>query len=269
MIELVYERRGRGEPLVLLHGIGHRWQAWEPVFDRLAEHHDVLAVDLPGFGASPALPPDLPYDMPHAVRALAELFAALGVSRPHVAGNSLGGALTLELASQGLARSATALAPAGFWTARDRAWALRVLRSVRRLGHAPQPLRKLMVSTRAARVVSGSVLFGRPSLTDAQVLLGDLASMVSSTGFDRVAESGADYFFAAPAPVVPTTVAWGSRDRVLWPRQARRAAELLPAASHVSLPRCGHVPMNDDPDLVARTILATCARARAEGEAAA
>ena len=269
MIELVYERRGRGEPLVLLHGIGHRWQAWEPVLDRLAEHHDVIALDLPGFGASPALPPDLPYDMPHAVAALAEVFAALGVSRPHLAGNSLGGTLTLELASQGLARSATALAPAGFWTARDRSWALNVLKMVRRLGNAPEPVRRLMVGSRAARTVSGSVLFGRPSLTDAQVMLADMASMVASTGFDAVAESGSAYVFAAPAPVVPTTVAWGSRDRILWPRQARRAAELLPAAEHVSLPRCGHVPMNDDPDLVAGTILATCARARAAGEAAA
>src|SRR5690606_22195568 len=36
-----YERRGRGEPLVLLHGIGHRWQAWLPVLDDLARHHEV------------------------------------------------------------------------------------------------------------------------------------------------------------------------------------------------------------------------------------
>lgn len=269
MIELVHERRGRGEPLVLVHGIGHRWQAWEPVLDRLAEHHEVIAVDLPGFGASPELPPDLPYDIPHAVEALISGFAAMGIDSPHVAGNSLGGTLALELASRGLVRSATALAPAGFWTARDRAWALNVLRTVRRLGGAPEPLRRLMVSSRAARVLSGSVLFGRPSLTDAQVLLADLASMVASTGFDPVAASGADYVFAAPAPVVPTTVAWGTRDRILWPRQARKAAELLPAAVHVSLPRCGHVPMNDDPDLVTRTILATCARSTAAGGAAA
>lgn len=269
MIEYVYERRGDGEPLVLLHGIGHRWQAWEPVLDRLAEHHDVIALDLPGFGASPALPPGESYDMPNAVRRLTELFAELDISRPHLAGNSLGGALTLELAARGQARSATAFAPAGFWTARDRAWALRVLTLVRGVGRAPEPVRRLMVGTRAARVISGSVLFGKPSHTDAQVLLGDLASMVASTGFDRVAESGRDYFFAAPAPTVPTTVAWGTRDRILWPRQARKAAELLTGARHVSLPGCGHVPMNDDPDLVATTILETCARARAGGEAAA
>ena len=267
-IELVYERRGRGEPLVLLHGIGHRWQAWEPVLDRLAEHHDVIAVDLPGFGSSPSLPPEIPYDIPNAVRAFAETFERLGIGTPHIAGNSLGGTLALELASRGLVRSATALAPAGFWTPRDRAWALRVLRTVRRSAGAPEPVRRMMVGSRAARLVSSSVLFGRPSLLDAQAVLADLASMAASPGFDAVAASGREYVYAASPPTVPVTVAWGSRDRILWPRQARRAAELLPAATHVALPRCGHVPMNDDPDLVTDTILATCRRSGADQAAA-
>ena len=55
-----HDRSGRGEPLVLMHGIGSRWQMWEPVIPRLAERHDVIAVDLPGFGASPMPPPALP-----------------------------------------------------------------------------------------------------------------------------------------------------------------------------------------------------------------
>src|SRR4051794_39343223 len=100
-IEVVYERRGKGSPLVLMHGIGHRWQAWEPVLDLLAAHHDVIAVDLPGFGRSPLLP-DRDYSMPTAVAMAAEMFAGFGLDRPHVAGNSLGGVLALELASQGL-----------------------------------------------------------------------------------------------------------------------------------------------------------------------
>jgi pimeloyl-ACP methyl ester carboxylesterase len=38
---------------VLIHGIGHRWQAWLPIMEELAAHHEVIALDLPGFGASP------------------------------------------------------------------------------------------------------------------------------------------------------------------------------------------------------------------------
>jgi pimeloyl-ACP methyl ester carboxylesterase len=56
-VDLVFERRGDGPPLLLMHGIGHRRQAWEPVIDLLAAERDVIAVDLPGFGASPPLPP--------------------------------------------------------------------------------------------------------------------------------------------------------------------------------------------------------------------
>jgi pimeloyl-ACP methyl ester carboxylesterase len=61
---------------------------------------------------------------------------------------------------------------------------------------------------------------------------------------------------------VPVTIAWGTRDRLFRPRQAGRARDRLPAARHVLLPGCGHVPMSDDPDLVASVILTTTARAR-------
>jgi pimeloyl-ACP methyl ester carboxylesterase len=58
-MDLVFERRGSGPPLVLLHGIGSRWQAFAPVLDLLARGFDVWALDLPGFGASPAPRPPI------------------------------------------------------------------------------------------------------------------------------------------------------------------------------------------------------------------
>ena len=259
MIEVVYERRGAGSPLVLLHGIGHRWQAWEPVLDLLAAHHDVIAVDLPGFGQSP-LAADRDYNMAGAVSMTAELFSSLGLDRPHVAGNSLGGVLSIELASAGLVRSATALAPAGFWTARDRAWALGVLTALRSSARAPLGIRSAFVRAKLTRMLGASLLYGRPSRLAADIVLADLASFATSPAFDLVARAGRNYVYASPAPTVPVTVVWGARDRILWPRQARRAAQLLPAATHVMLPRCGHVPMSDDPTRVADLILTTCSR---------
>jgi pimeloyl-ACP methyl ester carboxylesterase len=258
-IDVIFERRGRGSPLVLLHGIGHRWQAWEPVLDLLATQHDVIAIDLPGFGGSPLIP-DREYNMPGAVAIAAEIFESLGLDRPHVAGNSLGGVLSLELASQGLVRSATALAPAGFWSARDRAWALGMLTALRVSGRAPARLRSAVVNGRITRMLAASVMFGRPSRLAAEVMLADLESFSASPGFDVVAKAGRRYVYASPAPTVPVTVAWGSRDRILWPRQARRAAQLLPDAQHVMLKGCGHVPMSDDPERVAELIIANCAR---------
>jgi len=262
-IEIAFERRGSGSPLVLLHGIGHRWQAWEPVLDALAAEHDVIAVDLPGFGRSPLLE-DSRHDMVSAIQTCADIFADLGLDRPHVAGNSLGGAIGLELASRGLVSSATALAPAGFWTPRDRAWALRVLTLIRTTGKAPDKLRAVAIRNRYFRMAAGSLLYGHPSRMTEEVMQADLLSMVGSAGFDAVADAGRDYAYSSPAPTVPVTVAWGTRDRILWPRQARRAAALLPRAQHVWLYRAGHVPMIDEPERVASLILSTCADAAAD-----
>ena len=54
-LDIRHVRRGSGEPIVLIHGIGHRRQAWDPVIPLLAEESEVIAIDLPGFGES-ALP---------------------------------------------------------------------------------------------------------------------------------------------------------------------------------------------------------------------
>jgi len=54
--EMEYVRRGSGEPLLLVHGLGGDRSTWSPVIDGLAADHDVIAVDLPGFGSSPPLP---------------------------------------------------------------------------------------------------------------------------------------------------------------------------------------------------------------------
>ncbi len=128
-LTVAYARVGEGEPLLLLHGIGHHRQAWDPVVGILAAERDVIAVDLPGFGVSPALPDGLPHDLPTMNSVLGAFCAAMGLDRPHVAGNSLGGLLALELGRQGLVRSVTALSPAGFWSEAERCYAFGVLRA--------------------------------------------------------------------------------------------------------------------------------------------
>ena len=113
-MRLNHYRGGQGEPLVLIHGIGSRWQMWEPVIDQLRAHRDVIALDLPGFGASPMPPPGTPAGLDCLVTLVTGFLDELGVERPHCAGNSLGGLIVLEMARRGLARSANALSPAGF-----------------------------------------------------------------------------------------------------------------------------------------------------------
>jgi pimeloyl-ACP methyl ester carboxylesterase len=251
---IALHRRGAGEPLVLLHGLGHRWQAWQPVLDRLVEHHDVLAVDLPGFGASPL--PDGPLDMPETVARLGALFAELGLDRPHLAGNSLGGAIALELAAAGLARSATALSPAGFTSAWELRWAIGALRVHRFTARMPDPLLRGAARSPALRALAWGMIVGRPRLLDAELAAGDARALRDGPGFPAAARASRGYRFGG-SPDVPMTVAWGTRDRILLPRQADRARRALPRARHVALDGCGHVPMNDAPDLVAGIILST------------
>ncbi|RST15918.1 alpha/beta fold hydrolase [Streptomyces sp. WAC05374] len=207
VVTVAYERWGGGEPLVLLHGVGDDRRVWGAVVPLLAGF-DTIALDLPGFGDSPAPDPGVPWGLEAAVAWMGAVFDGLGVERPHVAGHSLGGLVALRLGQAGLARSVTALAPAGFWTGVERRYAYAVLAMSRQGAAARAALR----AGRGPRLFSGDV------------------------------------------PGVPVTVAWGTRDRLLPPWQAARVKAVIPGARLVPLPRCGHVPMADDPGLVARVL---------------
>jgi pimeloyl-ACP methyl ester carboxylesterase len=253
--EVAYERRGSGEPVVLLHGIGHHWQAWEPVLDILAVEREVTAVDLPGFGASSALPDGVGYGLEGVVPVLAALFEALGLDRPDVAGNSLGGLLALELGRRKLVRSVTALSPAYFWSEPERRYASVVLTAMRVGARAtPLPLIGRLARTTAGRAALTGTIYARPGRRSAAAVVAEARAMREATGFEATLASGRA-MFAHDVPDVPVTIGWGTRDRVLPPRQGIRAKRAIPAARLVRLPGCGHVPMNDDPALVSRVIL--------------
>ncbi|MFG2503167.1 alpha/beta fold hydrolase [Streptomyces sp. NPDC048441] len=260
-LSVVYERTGEGEPLLLLHGIGHHRQAWDPVIGILAAEYDVIAVDLPGFGESPALPEGLPYDISTVVSVLGELCEALGIGRPHVAGNSLGGLLALELGRQKLARSVTALSPAGFWTAGERRYAFTTLLAMRHGARLlPLPVIKRLSGTAAGRAVLTSTIYARPGRRSPDAIVAETLALRAATGFEQTLAAGRDGVFSDDVTGLPVTVAWGSRDRILLRRQGIRAKHAIPGARLVRLPGCGHVPMNDDPALVSRVVLDTCRR---------
>lgn len=268
--ELAYDRKGAGEPVVLLHGIGHRRQAWSPIFDTLAGDYDVIAFDLAGFGQSPALPSSMPYDMDHVCSHLTANFQSLGIDRPHVVGNSLGGAIALELGARDAARSVTALSPAGFFGPANRFIALAQLIALRAVSLAsPDVVLRAVSATSLGRRIIGSALYAHPERVDAAATLGDARAMKASKAFERVALSAMRYRFSRKISV-PTTVVWGTRDRLLPYAQSATARERLPEAEHVGLVDAGHVPMVDQPDKIVRLISETIARSHvsAVGQAA-
>ncbi len=258
---LVYSRSGAGEPVVLIHGIGHRRQAWDPIVDLLAERYDVIRVDLAGFGESPAYPRGVPYTMENASADLAANFAEWGIERPHVVGNSLGGAISLELATRGLVSSATVLSPAGFFGPFDRALALITLTLMKLGTVAPDAILRRIAETRTGRRMVGYSLYTHPERLDAAATYGDAQALKHAAAFLPTIKAGLRYEPDFSGIEVPVTVAWGTKDRLLPYRQSREAKRQLPAARHLPLPDCGHVPMVDAPDLIVSVIDGTVGRA--------
>ncbi|MFF1815768.1 alpha/beta fold hydrolase [Kribbella sp. NPDC058245] len=258
-VEVAYYRKGSGDPLVLLHGIGHHWQAFAPVLDELAEHHDVIALDFPGFGESPDIPLGVPDELDSLAYTVDALCKALDIDRPHIAGNSLGGLVSLRMGQLDLVRSVTALAPAGFWTPRENRWAIGLLTNLRRVARrTPDPTVQRLSRTPAGRRVLTGTIYHRPALRDPDAVVAESRALRDCVGFDRVAaHARAGATFEGDVPNLPVTIAWGTHDRILPPVQAARAHLQLPSARIIPLLDAGHVPMNDAPALVAQTILET------------
>lgn len=257
-MNLAYDRTGTGEPLVLLHGLGHRRQGWDAVVPLLAGERDVITVDLPGHGESPPLEGPEVGDYPAMLEAVEKFLLGLGLERPHVAGNSLGGLLAIDLGARGRARSVTALSPASFWNRAETLWIIGVFRMASFLGaRVPDRAVDRLVRSGPARVALFGLFFGRPGRHDPAVL----AEEFKNLGRQRAAigevlkRMGRVTVPPAPPANVPTTIAWGRRDLVLFPYHARRARKAIPGARIVSMPGVGHVPMGDDPAQVAAVLL--------------
>src|SRR5205814_8892290 len=92
---------------------------WRPVTGLLEARHELILVDLPGHGESELPPPGIVHTAPGYAEIVASLLDELSVETAHVAGISVGGWTSLELANLGRARSVTALGPAGLWKPRS------------------------------------------------------------------------------------------------------------------------------------------------------
>lgn len=261
---IALERRGAGDPIVLMHGIGSRWQVFEPILDRLAETHEVIAIDLPGFGASPWLAGVEPGPRGYATW-LAGWLAEQGIDRPHLVGNSMGGGIAIELGRRGVAASVVAFSPVGFWKAPGLRWTQSLITTMRGATQLAGPVLERVVATPAGRAALLSPFFGQPSRVPADVARADMASLAASPAYRAARRDFAGYRLAAtddPGALrdIPVTIAWGTRDVVLTHRtQSARARDVLPFARHLDVPRAGHLPFHDEPEACARIVLETVA----------
>lgn len=252
---LSYERHGAGPAIVLVHGIGHRRQAWRDVIGRLSDDFDVIAIDLPGHGESP----DVALDGRSAKDALRseleELLDHLGITQPIVVGNSLGGLIALEAGADQLASSVVCLSPAGFWRNRLEFAYIRTLFSTMiGTGKVLRPIAPRMARSKAGRTVMLWWLTAHPTRVRPDDAVEDLDGLIRALPTLRGLFEQAYPFDNEIDLGIPVTIAWSAKDRVLFPGQRRRAQRRVPQANVFKLEDCGHVPMMDDPELVAQTI---------------
>ena len=258
---LSHTRVGCGEPLVLLHGLGSSRRAWDPVIPLLADRHDVIAIDLPGFGDSAPLPHGAE---PHPAALAAEVALALldlGVEAPHVAGNSLGGWVALELAVLTRVSSVTLLSPAGLWRGRTPLYNRISLRSLRAVARFAGPALRPLARNRAARWVMFRQIVGRPMRMTTDQARWAITDMGRSRGFRATLRAALPRAYVAHVPIdAPISVSFGTRDCLLLPHQSRHLDQLPAQTRLLPLRGTGHVPMTDDPVAVA-TLIGRTARA--------
>ena len=248
-------RVGAGEPLVLLHGLGESHIGWRPVLQPLAAEYDVIAIDLPGFGRSPAMPRTVPPTAANLAAAIEATLDDLGIEDYHVAGYSLGARVAIQLAESPRVRSLIAIAPDGLGTPVERLQVFVALAAGRGMAMTLAPATSLLSMTPAGRSM---VFAGSRSLpwqlapADARQLLTDYAD---SPGYETTNWAS---MFDMPTHLTtitaPTLLLQGTADPLISQQVARYHA-LIPGAHLVWLPGLNHVPISDDPAAVAHHML--------------
>jgi pimeloyl-ACP methyl ester carboxylesterase len=258
MTELAFTRRGTGAPLLLLHPLGLSRRAWDPVLPALSSRFDVIAVDLPGHGDSPSLSGAGSDATPAGLAAsVAGFLDRRNITAPHVAGDSIGGWIALELARLRPVASLALLSPAGLWRGGTPLYPRLSLHGTHRLVSRATNLLERLVSYRLGRVLALAQTHGRPARVDPGYARMEIRTFATCPGFKAIMKATKPLHYSAGSGAA-VSVAFGTRDFLLLPGQSRHYEQLPPASRIGSLPRCGHVPMPDDPEAVAAFIIEAC-----------
>lgn len=258
-MEMNFIRRGSGKPLLLLHGIGGSWRSWQTILDGLAQEHEVIAVDLPGFGATPPLAgPVTIGTLADAVTDFLRQHDLLGID---AVGSSMGARLVLELARRGgVVGAAVSLDPGGFWQGWEIPFFYHTGNVVINLVRALQPVMPALAGNVVTRTLLLAQYSSHPWQVPGHVALDELRTYAQATSFDELLYELAYGEVQQGAPrgsiAAPLVIGWGRQDRVCFPSQAQVVLEKFPDARLYWFDNCGHLPQWDQPAEATRLILA-------------
>ncbi len=255
-VQVAFTDVGVGEPaLLLIHGLGSYMPVWQRNLDALAEHHRVVAIDLPGYGKSSKANYD--YSMAFYARTVEGVIDALGLGRVVLVGHSMGGqiALTHALRYPGRAEALVLVSPAGFerFGAGEGAW-------------LAEAVNKDYVARTPAEAVYANVANNFYSMPkEARFMVDDRLRVIGGPDFDAYTYAVARSVYAmVHEPVldrlgqikVPTLVVFGEDDGlipnpILHGGTTRAVAEggtrRLPRGRLVMIPRAGHMVQFERP----------------------
>ncbi|MEV6067223.1 alpha/beta hydrolase [Nocardia sp. NPDC052001] len=257
-------RGGQGEPLLLLHGGTSSWHCWDTVAPLLFEHHDVFAPTLPGHAGMIDVPGwPRPYTIAKGTDWLEKAMDDAGFETAHIAGNSLGGWLAMELARRGRARSVVALSPAGAWSTTETR-VPGIFRAMRRRQRLGAPLLPVVMRVPALRREAMRIVCEHGDRVSAEHAILAARNALQCTAIEDFPSIIATEYEPYGPLDLPVLIAWSGSDRILpYDRYAPNWRRYAPSATWRTLPDVGHVPMYDDPKLVADTILEWTALATA------
>ena len=186
-------RAGEGEPLVLLHGFTATWRCWLPVLAELVPRFDVFAPTLHGHDGGPQLPdPAVAHTVEQATTHVESLLDEAGIETAHLVGNSMGGALALELAKRGRARSVVAISPGGGWRRDDTKEAERIIKWFKlnqKLAKMIDPRAEKVLSRPGQRTLAFRDVMTRGDLVPAREAVGLLRSSINCSVVEDVFET--------------------------------------------------------------------------------
>ena len=243
-------RAGKGEPVILLHGLGASSYSWRYAVPELAKHYEVFAPDLPGFGRT-----DKPRDFDYSIHGMhswiVKLMDHLGLEKARFAGNSMGGVLSLWTAMEApsrVERMALLGTPAYIENRPKMIWPI----SWPVIGR----LYELLLGDTALRIIAPTAFVNKERV-DAALLAGYGHALKTAAGRRAVAQFvrraiPADHkerILRYPSIQHKTMVLVGDGDGMVGP-SAERFAKVLPNARFVRVERCGHAAQEDAPERV-------------------
>ena len=237
--------------LVLVHGLGSAGTIWKSLIPQLIQHFTVYAVDLPGHGVAP-IEPDEKVD-PHSLAAaiVDEVSRTHGVNQMHVAGNSLGGWIALEMAAVApeKVKSVTALAPAGLWHHLPMSKYPPSLLA-RYLAKISQHFMKIAYHLPPLKAIGYKKITHLWRELSFESCRDSVLAMAKSTGYMPLWNGLRGKKFQSHVPEsVNVSIIFGDYDLTL-PEEIAQEKEVAPRHSHwVVVDNCAHVIMWNYPDL--------------------